>query len=156
LSGVALFWTVWGITIFLLIPWDVGYPPPGTFAQAVNNFFETGYTSLSIPCIVILCNLTMMIRAMQRREHRPMVILWRFTGVNIVTSVIGTLIALFGAWIAALLYPVYDVWEGDQSRGVAYVYWGLIVTGGLIAFHVIRVINVLLSSKRKKVELLQR
>ncbi len=132
-SLVALIWIVLMITVIWLIAWDVGNPPAGTFAESVNNFFETGKAYLP-SLIVLLCEII----AFSRRAlsgHYPLTTLsWRFAGLNAVSMIISTAVAVAGMVVSRVLFPNHDPWEGDQSYGVALVYWGLVVTGSLIAY----------------------
>jgi len=136
-TGGILFWVSWAITLFLLIPWDVGTPPTGTFAEAVNYFFETEPTSLNsqiIAYIVIALDLLAFAKIVRTGHHKLYTIFWRCSAIHVLISLASAAVALAGMAFASLLFPDFNVFEGDQSRGVAYVYWGLIVSAGVILF----------------------
>lgn len=135
-SAGFFFWIIWAITVFLLVPWDVGNPPTGTFAEVVNNFFDLGdvYTAQSLAYIVIGLELFALLKIILQRKYKLGVILWRFTAIHVISSVTGVLVSALGMWIVSLMFPNWNAFEGDQSCGVAYVYWGLIVLGSIILF----------------------
>ena len=138
--GTGLFWgwVVIAITVFLLIPWDLGYPPPGTFAESVNNFFERGRQGqIFWPSMIILaCEIIAFLRHLINRTYTLTGLYWRFTALNSIAIMLGIGLALAGMGVSSLIFPNMDPWEGDQSYGVALVYWGLILMVGFTVYFV--------------------
>ena len=130
-SSVLLAYLILAITVFFLIAWDVGIPPAGTFAKAVNDFFEHRNVFLPALTVVVLEVIAFVRNLVSDRSAAPY---WRFTALNLVVTLISIIVAAAGMLIARLIFPNHDPWEGDQSYGVALVYWGLIVVGAVIAF----------------------
>jgi hypothetical protein len=134
-SGAIFGWIVTGITVFLLVPWDLGIPPAGTFAESVNNLFDLGIISIWLPgSVVLLCEITAFAKSLFSQRYRLTTLALYFTLLNIASAVIGTLLILAGMLVARIFFPNTNTWEGDQSNGVALVYWGLILVGGFTVF----------------------
>lgn len=133
-SGAMLGWSMLAITVMLMIPWDVGIPPKGMFAEAVNCFFEGSNNALIPASIVLLAEIVAFFRCVFSQRFPMIALFRRFTALNLAAIVIGAGSAAAGMYIARLLFPNHDPWEGDQSYGVALVYWGLIVTGTMLTY----------------------
>ena len=133
-SAVLLAWIVMAITVFLLIPWDLGIPPAGTLAQAVNDFFESTGLYYLPSLFVIACEMLAFARRLLSGQHRLTALTWRFTVLNLAVTLVSVLAAIVGMIVSRVLFPNVDPWTGDQGYGVALVYWGLIVVGSVLWF----------------------
>jgi hypothetical protein len=131
-SAILLAWIVLAATVFLLIPWDVGIPPAGSFAQAVNDFFESD-KALFPATLILLCEIAAFARGLLSRKRIDRLV-WRFTRLNVIVVVACTLSTAAGMLVARFLFPNRDPFVGDQSYGVALVYWGLVVVSGVLVY----------------------
>lgn len=136
ISGALFGWVMMAITVFLLIPWDVGIPPEGTLAASINNFFESSGMYYGWSAAILACESVAFVKVVLGRRYSLSLICWRFTLLNLVATLIAALLAIAGMLAARAVFPNMNVWEGDQSYGVALVYWGLILMGGVTAFFV--------------------
>lgn len=133
-SGALLSYVALMITVLFLIPWDVGFPPEGTFAAAVNSFFDS-YNSLIPAAFVIGFVIIAYARCLLSERGQIGSLSWRFTVLNFLAALISGSIALVGLWVARQGMPENVSIEDSQRFGTILIYWGLVVLSGLIAFY---------------------
>ncbi|MFN8448661.1 MAG: hypothetical protein U0521_08745 [Anaerolineae bacterium] len=115
-------------------PLDVGFPPEGTFAAAVNSFFDND--NVLIPAVIVVgCLIIAYARCLLTERGQIGALSGRFTFLNLVAVLVSGSIALAGMWLARQGMPENVSVEDNQRFGTILVYWGLVVLGGLIAFY---------------------
>ena len=133
-SGAVFGWTIMAIAIIMLIPWEVGIPPAGTFAESVNNFIDHTDFYVVWAAVILLCELVAFGKVLLSQQYRLSAVCWRFTGLNLAATMICGLLAQAGTAAAQAIFPNIITWEGDQSYAVALVYGGLTILGCLTVF----------------------
>ncbi|MCC6802579.1 MAG: hypothetical protein IT319_06825 [Anaerolineae bacterium] len=132
-SGALLGYVALMITVLFLIPWDTGFPPEGTFAAAVDAFFND---NVLLPAVIVIgCVVIAFARCLLSEHEQIRALAWRFTILNLLAVLVSGSIALAGLWVARQGMPENVSVTDHQRFGTILVYWGLVVLGGLIAFY---------------------
>jgi hypothetical protein len=139
LSSFALAVAMILFTYFLLVPWDEGRIPEGTFAAAVNCFFESNW--LLLPSfIVTLCLIIAITRVTRRHVYSAIRIYNLFSLLNVAVIVFGAVVTQGSKIVIGRIFPNPPVFEAgygfnvDPAYGTAVVYCGLVIIGAIIAF----------------------
>lgn len=141
ISSVALIMTMLLITYFMLVPWDEGRIPEGTFAAAVNCFFESDWVMLP-SFIVTGFEIIAITKVTRLRIYSTARIYGHFLLVNLAVIVVGLVVTQVSKIVIGRIFPNPPVFEAsygfttDPNYGTAIVYFGLIIIGAIIAFFV--------------------
>lgn len=125
--GMVILW----LTVFLLVPWELTAPPAGTLAGAVNDFFNTNIKAMA--GFVLLLEVAGLILVLLSRRASLNRVLRRFSLFNVAASLVSAVVAGVGMLLIGLIFPDWNGLQRDQNYNLLLIYWGMAVTGGVIA-----------------------
>ncbi len=135
-SWFVLAFTVMLITYFMLIPWDEGVKPSGTFAAAVNNLVEGSHLVFVPSMIVTVCEVIAMARLTRRHIYSAARIWLHFFLLNTAVFVISAPVAQLSVIVIERIFPQPAPFVINPGFGETAVYSGLLILGAIIAFFV--------------------